>query len=53
MIELKMLTTREYLRKITGLPGDNHDKALWDAGFNTKAEAEARWAEMKGGGGDE
>lgn len=34
MIELKMLTTREDLREITGLPSDNHDKALWDAGFN-------------------
>lgn len=34
MIDLKMLTTREDLRKITGLPSDNHDKALWDAGFN-------------------
>ena len=34
MIELKMITTREDLRKITGLPSDNHDKALWDAGFN-------------------
>lgn len=34
MIELKMLTKREDLRKITGLPSDNHDEALWDAGFN-------------------
>lgn len=34
MIELKMLTTREDLREITGLPSDNHDEALWDAGFN-------------------
>lgn len=34
MIELKMLTTREDLRKETGLPGDNYDEALWDAGFN-------------------
>ena len=34
MIELKMITTREDLRKITGLPSDNHDEALWDAGFN-------------------
>lgn len=34
MIDLKMLTTREDLRKITGLPGDNYDEALWDAGFN-------------------
>ena len=34
MIDLKMLTTREDLREITGLPSDNHDEALWTAGFN-------------------
>lgn len=34
MIDLKMLTTREDLREITGLLSDNHDEALWDAGFN-------------------
>lgn len=34
MIDLKMLTTREDLREITGLPSNNHDQALWDAGFN-------------------
>ena len=34
MIDLKMITTREDLRKITGSPSDNHDEALWDAGFN-------------------
>lgn len=34
MIELKMITNREDLRKITGLPSDNHDEALWDAGFD-------------------
>ena len=34
MIELKMLTSREDLREITGLPSDNHDEALWEAGFN-------------------
>lgn len=26
--------TREELRELTGLPGDNYDEALWDAGFN-------------------
>lgn len=26
--------TREDLRELTGLPGDNYDAALWDAGFN-------------------
>lgn len=26
--------TREDLRELTGLPADNHDQALWDAGFN-------------------
>lgn len=34
MIELKMLTSREDLREITGLSSDNHDRALWDAGFD-------------------
>lgn len=34
MITLKMLTSREDLQKITGLPSDNYDEALWDAGFN-------------------
>ena len=35
MIDLKMISTLEDLRKITGLPSDNHDEALWDAGFNS------------------
>ena len=26
--------TREDLRELTGLPGDDYDKALWDAGFD-------------------
>ena len=26
--------TREELRELTGLPADNHDLALWDAGFD-------------------
>lgn len=26
--------TLDELRELTGLPGDDHDKALWDAGFN-------------------
>ena len=26
--------TREELRELTGLPADNHDSALWDAGFD-------------------
>lgn len=34
MIDLTMLTSREDLCEITGLPSDNHHKALWDAGFN-------------------
>jgi hypothetical protein len=34
MIELKMLTTREDLREITGLSSGNHDAALWEIGFN-------------------
>ena len=26
--------TREELRELTGLPGDNYDEALWNAGFD-------------------
>ena len=26
--------TREELRELTGLPADDHDKALWEAGFD-------------------
>ena len=26
--------TREDLRELTGLPGDDYDKALWNAGFD-------------------
>ena len=26
--------TRDELRELTGLPGDDHDAALWDAGFD-------------------
>ena len=26
--------TREELRELTGLPADDHDAALWDAGFD-------------------
>lgn len=26
--------TREELRELTGLPADDYDAALWDAGFN-------------------
>lgn len=31
---ITFFSTREELREMTGLPGDNHDRALWDAGFN-------------------
>lgn len=34
MYNLKMFTTREELRQLTGLPSDNYDKALWDNGFD-------------------
>ena len=34
MYNIVMFTTREELRELTGLPDDNYDKALWDAGFN-------------------
>ena len=34
MINLRMTDNREDLRAWTGLPADNHDEALWEAGFN-------------------
>lgn len=34
MYNIIMFTTREELRELTGLPADNYDKALWDAGFD-------------------
>ena len=34
MISLKVTDNREDIREWTGLPGDNHDEALWNAGFD-------------------
>lgn len=34
MKNITLFDTREELRELTGLPGDNYDDALWDAGFN-------------------
>lgn len=34
MRNLTFFDTREELREMTGLPADNHDEALWNAGFN-------------------
>lgn len=34
MTTITFFDSREELRELTGLPGDNYDKALWDAGFN-------------------
>lgn len=34
MIALKITDNREDIREWTGLPGDNYDEALWDAGFD-------------------
>lgn len=34
MINLRITDNREDIRKWTGLPSDNYDEALWDAGFN-------------------
>jgi hypothetical protein len=34
MKKVTFFDTREELRKLTGLPGNNHDEALWDVGFN-------------------
>ena len=34
MINLRITDNREDIREWTGLPSDNYDKALWDAGFD-------------------
>ena len=34
MYNMVMFNTREELRGLTGLPGDNYDAALWAAGFD-------------------
>lgn len=34
MINLRMTDNREDIRKWTGLSGENHDTALWEAGFD-------------------
>ena len=34
MISLRITNNREDIRAWTGLPSDNCDEALWDAGFN-------------------
>lgn len=34
MISMRITDNREDIRKWTGLPSDNHDEALWDAGFD-------------------
>lgn len=34
MINLRMTDNREDIRKWTGLSSENHDMALWEAGFN-------------------
>ena len=34
MINMKMFSSVEDLSKLTGLPTDNGNKALWDAGFD-------------------
>lgn len=34
MINLRMTDNREDIRAWTGLPADNYDQALWEAGFN-------------------
>lgn len=33
MITLRITDNREDIRRWTGLPSDNYDEALWDAGF--------------------
>ena len=34
MIHLRMTDNREDIRAWTGLPADDHDRALWEAGFD-------------------
>ena len=34
MITLRITDNREDIRRWTGLPSDNYDEALWNAGFN-------------------
>lgn len=34
MINLRITDSREDIREWTGLPSDNYDEALWNAGFN-------------------
>ena len=34
MINLRMTDKREDIREWTGLPADNYDEALWEAGFD-------------------
>ena len=34
MISMRITDNREDIREWTGLPADNYDGALWDAGFN-------------------
>lgn len=34
MINLRITDNREDIRQWTGLPSDNYDEALWNAGFN-------------------
>lgn len=34
MINLRITDNREDIRKWTGLPSDNYDEALWNAGFD-------------------
>ena len=34
MITLRITDNREDIRQWTGLPSDNYDEALWDAGFD-------------------
>lgn len=48
--EIRFFEDRYDLRELTGLPDDNHDEALWKAGFNLDdldfgivADAELSW----------
>lgn len=34
MVNIKVFTTREEIYQLTGITPNEHDNALWDAGFN-------------------
>lgn len=57
MITLRITDNREDIREWTGLPSDNFDEALWNAGFNLDdwdicIESDTRLLQEVNDGGD-